>query len=379
MDLFFVLSGFLITGILWESRGAKHYFRNFYARRTLRLFPLYYGTLVLIFLLLPALMPWVDIHPRYLSAIGTQIRATNEASRYRIWYLTYSVDFLVAIRGFIFPTHFWSLAVEEHFYLLWPLLVQRLSYNNLVKATFITFLGTLVLRCFFINFVNRFALYAFTPFRLDGLALGSLIALALRDENGGALMKNIARRSLPILAGLCIVLTAMMQGWSQYGVFAQTIGYSVTAVLYASILILTLTVNSWAEIFSNRILCFFGKYSFGLYVIHVFVLALADNLFSLGNPAHFSLLKNFSVDHKTLFDVAPKSALWVDCSVYIIFALGLSLLLAMVSWHFIEAPFLKFKKWFPYEKRHESTGSELILSLAEKTGVISSPKNQSIE
>ena len=113
VDLFFVLSGFLITGILFDARGRKHYFRNFYARRALRIFPLYYGFLFVTLVAPPALCgPEYDLFP--------------EAESNQAWLWLYGANLLVAVRdSWCLGSfdHFWSLSVEEHFYFLWPLVI----------------------------------------------------------------------------------------------------------------------------------------------------------------------------------------------------------------------------------------------------------------
>src|SRR3954471_24953128 len=113
VDLFFVLSGLLITGLLLDAKGQTHYFRNFYARRTLRIFPLYYFVLAILFLVLPRLWPLTPL--------------MEDARAHQGWLWTYTANFYIAARSswaaLTYVTHFWSLAIEEHFYLLWPLVV----------------------------------------------------------------------------------------------------------------------------------------------------------------------------------------------------------------------------------------------------------------
>src|SRR3954466_6828035 len=128
VNLFFVLSGFLITGILLDAKSSPRYFRNFYARRTLRIFPLYYGVLFVCFAILP-------LFPGSNSADFLALRSRQG------WLWTYCTNIKIVLDGdwkFATPLldlgHFWSLAVEEHFYLVWPLLVFLLPTRALVKA-----------------------------------------------------------------------------------------------------------------------------------------------------------------------------------------------------------------------------------------------------
>ena len=117
VDLFFILSGFLITGILYDARDNTYYFRNFYMRRCLRIFPLYYGVLALLFFVAP-LIPLL------------QGPTLDDLVEHQAWAWLYGVNIYTALRGdwsLSFINHFWSLAVEEQFYLFWPLVVYLLA------------------------------------------------------------------------------------------------------------------------------------------------------------------------------------------------------------------------------------------------------------
>src|ERR1700689_1878053 len=123
VDLFFVLSGFLITGILWDSKGDPQFFRNFYVRRTLRIFPLYYAVLAVLFVALP-LVP--ALYPAPLA----------ESAAHQQWVWTYATNFYLALKeqwALPYVSHFWSLAVEEHFYLAWPWVVLASSRTTLLR------------------------------------------------------------------------------------------------------------------------------------------------------------------------------------------------------------------------------------------------------
>ncbi|HZJ61945.1 MAG TPA: acyltransferase [Kofleriaceae bacterium] len=112
VQLFFVLSGYLISGILLDTRGAPGYYRAFFGRRVLRIFPLYYGVLFLCLVLLPVL--------------GLAPDALLADRRHSVWLWTYLINWAEPLGAAIavFP-HFWSLAVEEQFYLVWPFVVSR--------------------------------------------------------------------------------------------------------------------------------------------------------------------------------------------------------------------------------------------------------------
>ena len=121
VNLFFLLSGFLITGILFDTKSSSNRMKNFYARRTLRIFPLYYGVLTLWFLVLPA-----------FNLDGT---VRSWPSQQKVWVWLYAVNWGLIWGGHQFGVmeHFWSLAVEEHFYLLWPLVIWFSSRSTAIS------------------------------------------------------------------------------------------------------------------------------------------------------------------------------------------------------------------------------------------------------
>ncbi|MCA9001464.1 MAG: acyltransferase, partial [Planctomycetes bacterium] len=198
VDLFFVLSGFLITGILWRSRGKAHYFRNFYMRRVLRIFPAYYLLLAIFFLLLPALGN---------AALDAYLA---DSAPDAIWHWTYLSNFRIAWRGEwyeqLIPNVFWSLAIEEQFYMVWPAVVWLLSRRALYGLCTLLFCLALALRWHLavdpdVNWVTRFVL---TPTRMDGLVLGSLLALIYQSQ----LRENLSVRRIVMAAGVLGVLIA---------------------------------------------------------------------------------------------------------------------------------------------------------------------------
>src|SRR5947209_649249 len=119
VDLFFVLSGFLITGILYDAKASQTYFRDFYAKRVLRIFPLYYGVLVAFFMVIPL------VHP---------LRSVTELKPVQAWAWLYATNVKDSLAGdwcfdkvWVRLNQFWSLAVEEHFYMIWPVAVLLLG------------------------------------------------------------------------------------------------------------------------------------------------------------------------------------------------------------------------------------------------------------
>ena len=177
VELFFVLSGFLITGILYDTHDGRYYFRNFYMRRLLRIFPLYYGVLALVFLVAPLI-------PR-LRGPTLDYLLDRQA-----WAWLYAVNIYIARQGewsFSYLNHFWSLAIEEHFYFFWPLVVFALARKPrvLITVSLAIALGAMLARLTgSLMGLSWWTTYTFTPFRLDGLALGAFLAVAARQPEG---------------------------------------------------------------------------------------------------------------------------------------------------------------------------------------------------
>lgn len=317
VDLFFVLSGFLITGILWDARhNEQHYFRNFYMRRVLRIFPLYYGVLACTFLLLPRLAP---TNPDVQGFLDDQL-----------WYWGYTLNLKIAWSGwpdFYAFGHFWSLAVEEQFYLFWPLVVFYFPRPTLLALCMAIIAGSLGLRLLIVlTPLPNLAAYVLTLARMDALAVGALLAILIRTPQG----LHHVRRLSPYCAGVTALLVVALFGW-QRGLDPEnpvvlTVGLSLLALLFGALVALVLLHPLPQRLFTARTLGFLGRYSYGLYVFHhPLVLWLA--LQPLPLPTHTPLLA---------------------IALFSLLALALSLPLAWLSWHLYEKQFLKLKTWFPY-------------------------------
>lgn len=321
VDLFFVLSGFLITGILIDAKSSAHYFRNFYARRTVRIFPLYYGVLALFYLIAP--------HTNLYPAEGVAA-----AERYQAWYWLYASNFLIAFHnGWVFEqfTHFWSLAVEEHFYLIWPAIVYFVKPAKLgwVCAGFI--IGGLVVRGFFEQFhFNMYYAHLLTPSRVDSLAMGGLIAVLARRGKGLAEMRLAAK----CVAVLCIVGTGIIylrvHDFNPKFSLVRTVGFSVLALMFGAILVISMTGRSnglASRVLGGRVLRFFGKYSYGLYIFHVLIVP----------PVR---------EWAPAVRMAGHVGAFGGLAVHIAVCFLVSIAMALLSWHLFEKWFLKLKRFF---------------------------------
>jgi peptidoglycan/LPS O-acetylase OafA/YrhL len=323
VDLFFVLSGFLITGILYDSKGTEFYFRNFYIRRCLRIFPLYYGVLVLFLVVLPRVLTNGPSDASYQSLVADQA-----------WYWAYLINVKIALDGWPKVSainHFWSLAVEEQFYLVWPFLIFLCRRDTLVKVCVACVLAALGWRIGVAWTSQHLPAYVLLPARMDALAIGGLLALLARDPQG----LSVWRRSagvLGVVAGSVIVVCAVAgRGLWTTDPLTFTIGYTALAIFFGATLSLVVTSAEdgvLGRICCSRLLRFFGRYSYGLYVFHHPIVIFTRRLFT-------------APDLPTVFG-SQLSGL----AIYVLLAGGASLAVAMLSWHLYEAPFLRLKERF---------------------------------
>jgi peptidoglycan/LPS O-acetylase OafA/YrhL len=268
VELFFVLSGFLITGILYDTREKPNYFRNFFMRRVLRIFPLYYGVLILVFVVAP-LIPLLR---------GPSLDFLVE---HQIWAWFYAVNIYIAKEGdwsFSYLEHFWSLCVEEHFYLFWPAVVFLLVRRPrvLLAVCLATAFGAMLARLTgSVMGLSWWTTYVLTPFRLDGLALGAFLAVLVRQPGG---LERLVR-ALPRVAAVAGILLVFSFVWtrmiSREGMeIVLPIRAALIQILLACLLVWALTASSRTLIsrfFSSRFMIFLGTYSYGLYVYHHFI------------------------------------------------------------------------------------------------------------
>jgi peptidoglycan/LPS O-acetylase OafA/YrhL len=339
VDLFFVLSGFLITGILLDAKGTPHYFRNFYARRTLRIFPLYYGTLLAIFVAFPLAVRLAGLGPTLESRLGEFYEEFRYLQRHQasFWlYLSNAPGFVDPSRWYYFMSHFWSLSVEEHFYLIWPAVVLGLGRRGLIAACVGCVAGSLALRLVFAPTPASLFCYIFTPMRLDGLAMGGLVAVLARGPGG------VAPLVRPFVAAGALAAAALAVGFaaqSRLGFgsrFAITWGISLLAITFAAFLVLVVASPAPAplgRVMGGGFLRFFGRYSYALYIFNRFLMLPCKRLFpserlgaALGSPVLGAL-------------------------VHVALATAVTSLLAFLSWHLYEKHFLRLKVYFPYRPR----------------------------
>jgi peptidoglycan/LPS O-acetylase OafA/YrhL len=327
VDLFFVLSGFLITGILLRAKGKPSYFKSFYMRRVLRIFPLYYGTLAVIFLVIPHFV--VIDSPDMLRLYRDQG-----------WLWAYGINILTAIRGtldfnqgWIWLNHFWSLCIEEHFYLFWRAIVFFLSRKGLIRVSAAILVLVPILRTVLVlSHVSTVTIYSFTLCRLDALAGGGLLAVVAAQPDGLRRLVRVAPMALSFAVVMLAGILSLRQSPSFVGPVMQCIGYSMVGLGSAALLVLSLSPQrgalSW--VLESRPLMIVGKYSYGAYVLHQILQPAFIHWFPADRIAAATGSRTLGV----LGHVAG--------------SLALSLLAAVVSWHLYEKHFLNLKRYFEY-------------------------------
>lgn len=333
MDVFFALSGFLIGGILLDVRDSPNYFKTFYFRRILRIFPLFYvvllafvATRVGAYLFNATSLQWLITRP-----VGTF------AGQDALWiasYAVYAQNFAMSWAGdygayWMAPT--WSLAVEEQFYLTLPFVIRFFPRQHLAKLVVVCIIAAPLMRCGIVlsGRSNQVLQYVLTPLRFDSLGIGVLTAILWRSETAWAKVQKMKGVILAVMAVCFVVL---------FGVYSRKLNlprpvliplfYFSQAVFYAGALWLALAFRDGLLAKFLRIKAFgkVGEFSYGLYLMHVPMLGLLHALVFRAAP---------SID--TLGGILVTAA-----------AALLAMLLAKLSWEVLERPLLKRGHRFTY-------------------------------
>jgi peptidoglycan/LPS O-acetylase OafA/YrhL len=321
VDLFFVLSGFLITGLLYDSKRSVHYFRDFYVRRTLRIFPLYYGVLALLFFILPALP---TPYPVGLA----------ESARHQGWLWLYASNFYLAIhRAWALPYvgHFWSLAVEEQFYLLWPIVVLSFGHRALLRICVVVTALALALRSV-LSFAGAgdVAQVVLTPCRFDALCVGGFLALSVRSV-GLEGVARAARWALGPLLGLVLLASTWNAMRGSLSSLVLPIRGTLIALTFGALLVTSLAARATSALsrfLRNRVMCFLGTRSYGLYVFH--------GIIAYGMGERQAGLDALATR------IGSGAAMLVEAGV----GAGASILVAAASYELFEKHFLRLKNRF---------------------------------
>lgn len=312
VDLFFVLSGFLITGIIRRSAANPHRAKNFYARRALRIFPLFYGVLFGCLLLTPVFhLHWQPVHALYWVYLGNMV----------------NMPLLGPPGQSLSLTHFWSLAVEEQFYLLWPFIVWRIKdRRKLLKVIVAILIASPILR---IVLLVAGVPTAFTEFllftRADSLLYGALIAVLLEVGKPALTTARKVLMATSVLIAITYPLALRVPGGEP--VWRNSVAYSLIGMGAASLVCLCAVGSGiLARIFSNRVLRFFGKYSYGIYVYH---------------GLYAALLRHWISTEPALERLGS-----LTTPLGVVLGVGIAVGIAYLSYNYFEAPILRMKDRF---------------------------------
>lgn len=329
VTLFFVLSGYLITGILLAAKGAPHYFRDFYARRALRIFPAYYAMLLLAF------------------ALANTLSALDTAGAGREWpfYVFYVSNYWLGMNDgrtpmsqLLGPT--WTLSIEEQFYLIWPLIVGALTRRALAALCIALVVASPLLRW---SLMQATGDPTFTSFALvsnfDGLALGALIAALRGDPRFGRWIVPGTGLVLAGVSGLALAALVAANGsrfFSDARFWMSATGCllffpSLVASFFAGVLVIALTSrSSMVKLLCFRPLVGLGRVSYGVYLYHM--------------PVNFVLTRLvWTSVFLPIPGNEPPAAL---VALLYIARHAVTILVAVVSYRFLERPFLELKSRF---------------------------------
>lgn len=313
VDLFFALSGFLITGILLDTKKSEGYFKNFYVRRCLRIWPLYYALIFFMFVVVRFVS-----HSEYQDVL----RTASPWWAFPLFLQNFLLPISTNAAGPLGVT--WSLAIEEQFYVVWAIVVRFCSATQLRRIAIAELCLSPVLRY---NLLQRHVdLYINVFCRLDGLMAGAILALLVRSENF-APAKYLRRTwMLLIVAAALSLLTASV-------VNVPWIVYSFTALASASFMYVSVfSPQKWLQtVMTNRFLMYTGTISYGLYLLHKIPFGIVQTLHLDRNP------------------YMPFPIIFVT-----------SFALAALSWNILEKPFLNLKRFFepkPLRLDHAGDGS----------------------
>jgi peptidoglycan/LPS O-acetylase OafA/YrhL len=320
-------------GILLDTLDQPHFFKTFYGRRALRIFPLYYGFLVLLLLL---------THPFHLAWSGWQYLYLTYTSNLAFW----KVD-PFDLHPFNIK-HFWSLQVEEQFYLLWPILAFRIRrIPTLIQLCLLTCAASLIFRIIAVVLRPHYPAlhlpywlpYAATFSCADNLLFGCCLCALLRTPSRRRIL-SLAPRVFLVCTSALVLTGYFCRGllW-QHTFFMPTFGFTLVAIAFAALITMTLRHGSQTQrLFTNRNLRFFGKYSYGIYTFHYSVYE------GLTGPTRLYIDNHL---HSKALAVLGGA----------IVVMAATIPLAVLSYHLYEAPFLRLKRYFSYNQQSSATAS----------------------
>lgn len=328
VQLFFVLSGYLITRGLMDTAGADNYYSAFYARRALRILPLYFLVLLVFLVLLPKL---VTLDPQILATYHQQM-----------WLWLFLSNWTQPFQGTVYWfSHFWSLAVEEQFYLVWPLAIAIVARRRLLILCGAV-VGIAIASRLWLLHVNADpqVAYMVTASRMDALALGAMAAVLSQQA---ACADFVRRHGTGLLAGAVALLVATALATHEFETTRTTLisfGYTTLAIAASALVLLVGEPGAgpgWLRaVLSNGWLRSVGRYSYAMYIFHMLLLlTVGDTVHRLLQPAGAF----FPVLHALFMILLSYAAGWA-------------------SYHGLEKHFLRLKRNFVArcDKVHASPG-----------------------
>jgi peptidoglycan/LPS O-acetylase OafA/YrhL len=332
VDLFFVLSGFLITGILYDAKQSKRYFRNFYVRRILRIFPVYYAFLLFFFIILPPLTFFED-------RIDGSPAPGNE-----LWYWLYLSNVSIVVHGWqhLFADVSWSLSIEEQFYALWPFVVFRLSRRRLMLVCVAIMAAAIACRAALLEVGNLDAATLLIVSHPDGLAVGAFVALANRAEHGGNDLLRWAP-AVGIVSGVSLLVMAIRHdGFSIVNYHSMALlSPTLFAVLYGGILVHALQSSprmTSVGVLEHPLLTTLGKYSYAMYLFQIPVQRLIESRL-VGLP-RLPAVPGSSLAGTVVFPSL------LDQLLFHMTCVAVTLCVAWLIWQLYERHFLRLKKFY---------------------------------
>ena len=320
VDLFFILSGYLLSGRIIPYLADKKIIWKFYVNRLLRIVPLYFSFLIIFYLLF-----------YFISSNETQ--NFSEQLKRPIIFFTFLCNWMFIANYNPVQhqlSHLWSLAVEEQFYLIFPIYIFVIKKNNLIlKTTLILILSIFFLRsinCFFVNDNEILKIYWNSFYRMDSFLTGLIIYLL---KENGFLDRNLKWIKLIfVFSTISILIGCYVENTFRINYFFITIGFTIVALACGCILIFTLNEkdNYFKKITSNKSLIFLGKISFGLYIFHW--------------PIYLTMFSvtNFLI-RKLGFILSANNAQLIN----IVISFIVATIISLISFKYYESIFLKWK------------------------------------
>lgn len=292
VPLFFVLSGYLITSGLLASRDRPGYFQNFFWKRSVRILPLYYA--------------YLAINAALLLAMGKSLSGYG-------WYIAYLGNVAIGMSegtGVGATGHLWSLAVEQQFYLLWPLVV--LYVRRLWIAAVIAFLIAPISRELLVDCSNASFAITSLPSCMDMLATGALVAC----------VKHRRLYAAMLLLGVALLAYCAFQ--VSYSDLTRTDIWAPKAhLLYTAIALLAAPLVAFAHrisLLKNALLEWIGKISYSMYIWQLMVILFLERM-------------------------------GLDRVIFVVLSVAITTIVSWLSWKYIERPFLRLKSWHPWDRK----------------------------